>query len=351
LGAKVRARRSLPHALGLGIGALALPLLLLSCGGFDNSLFGEGEAELRLTLLGVEGGKSPKEKDIPWVAVFVVAALGEEAETAGAPILGYPDRDGLVVFPKLPAGDLRILASDGQNRALELPLHLYAKRVRELSATLDEAVTIKGTVRLSDGPLRWATVSVLSLPFLSQELTAGGGQFTFRGLPAGCYDVEISHPAYLSVLRRVCAEAGEEPLIDAILGPSATGTRASCQACASGADCASGACVLDENGDGPDAASVCAVLCDSDLDCPQGFGCQSLSGTSARACLPLEASCDAFEAHRQGQLCGDDSECGSTGGICLQGKCALECSEDAACPGSEQCRVDPLRPDGPLSCG
>lgn len=92
-------------------------------------------------------------------------------------------------------------------------------------------------------------------------------------------------------------------------------------------DCMSLVCLLGPNG------PVCADMCCSNRDCPNGFACQQVIGPEGdyiSACAPTERGLAL-----QGEGCASDAGCQS--GLCITGECAEPCCEDAHCPGGQRC--------------
>ena len=101
--------------------------------------------------------------------------------------------------------------------------------------------------------------------------------------------------------------------------------------CETSDDCDSEYCVPGSGG-----GQICTKPCVS--ECPDGFVCKLLTGTTDTVylCLPIiDALCKA---------CASDEECGDLGGICLQddngdGRCGRSCDTDSPCPSGYGCEV------------
>ncbi|MEM6532200.1 MAG: S8 family serine peptidase [Myxococcota bacterium] len=86
------------------------------------------------------------------------------------------------------------------------------------------------------------------------------------------------------------------------------------------------------------ALSLCTQECSSANDCPLGFFCTQLTGTSRRACAPLSFSCSAF-GPGAGSRC--DGESCALGNVCLNdGMCYALCDTAADCEDAESCVDD-----------
>ncbi|MEO1171366.1 MAG: S8 family serine peptidase [Myxococcota bacterium] len=105
-----------------------------------------------------------------------------------------------------------------------------------------------------------------------------------------------------------------------------------CPLCGDGPRCDSNSlCVTFETF----ALSLCTEECSSALDCPLGFFCTQLSGSTRRACAPLSFSCSAF-GPGPGSPCDGDS-CG-LGNVCLgDGFCHRICANASDCEEAESC--------------
>ncbi len=111
----------------------------------------------------------------------------------------------------------------------------------------------------------------------------------------------------------------------------APGTKAEGAACASGKECASGLCIIE------DGAAVCKTPCTASKPCPAGKTCASIPGANYGACV------DAKKA--AGEACTAATQCQS--GVCTAGKCAATCNVNADCPSGQGCQKPTT---GPGTC-
>ncbi|MDF1562709.1 MAG: carboxypeptidase-like regulatory domain-containing protein [Deltaproteobacteria bacterium] len=315
------------------IPTLCLALLLPACGEWRTDLFEDGEADVRGWLVGSYRAESA------WVGVM------------GAPeTFVRVEADGSFALEDLPTGTFDLVASDGEGSAAVLEgFELYNRRDREdVEVPMEAGVRVDGQVLLSDGNVLWAQIRLPGFPaemiFGEAEVTEEDGRFELRGLPWLPLDVELSHPGYGSSRHRITGEGpGDRLSLTVTLGPAPTGTGASCEPCQDASDCASGLCIEGESGGGSGGGGTCALLCFDDLDCPGAYTCSSLEGSLARICRPKDASCPALRATVEHRNCGSDEACGE-GGLCLDGFCTLECSDDLDCPGGGSCRPHSSEP-------
>ncbi len=296
--------------------ALAAILITSGCGGWNTDPWRPGVAKLSGQLTGSFRAEST------WVSV-----LGDPEHAVEV------DQEGFFELKNVPSGEIVLVASDGEDAAARMELLLYTDRDRVVALSMEDSVRIDGQVLLSDGDVLWATVTFPELPLEPAEVTGSQGRFDLRGVPPGLLDLVIEHPAYAPYLHRLDSVPGERVTLTAILGPTATGSKGSCESCESGEDCASGLCVEEEGSSG---GATCAVLCVDDLDCPSAHACKSLEGSQARICRPKEVSCEAIRATVESRNCSGDGGCGESG-VCLDGVCTLECSDDDGCPGGGSC--------------
>ncbi len=120
-----------------------------------------------------------------------------------------------------------------------------------------------------------------------------------------------------------------------------TGTAVTGQACATGADCRSALCL---------PSGVCADPCCTSFDCPSGYVCGSVQGTSGdwiRACISAGGSTGTAAV---GSTCDPATNapcrsnwCVSTGGVDY---CTDTCCRDADCPSGHRCEVRAFDLDG-----
>ncbi|MBP46489.1 MAG: hypothetical protein CMH53_00960 [Myxococcales bacterium] len=96
--------------------------------------------------------------------------------------------------------------------------------------------------------------------------------------------------------------------------------------CNQASQCASGACYNLGKG------NVCTDQCQSSVDCPCGFECDSFQGGAKLCVAGAKLACLS-----NGEQCATDAECKSD--LCLQGKCVESCSIYA---GSKAC-TDPSK--------
>jgi MYXO-CTERM domain-containing protein len=136
-----------------------------------------------------------------------------------------------------------------------------------------------------------------------------------------------------------CREYGISTRVDVFLdfieassvpGGGAGGGGGFGDACSEGAQCDSGVCVTDANGEN----GFCSELCDGD-SCPSGSSCEAIDEENS-VCLPAEQS--------GGQL-GDDCTAGEdcASGLCATsatgGMCTAECESSFDCPNGFSCEA------------
>ena len=117
-----------------------------------------------------------------------------------------------------------------------------------------------------------------------------------------------------------------------------------CEPCTSDEQCVKAdvgsACVPYSSG-----GTFCGLVCETDVGCPQGFGCTEIPWLDAKQCLPKDGSC----APKAG-LCQADADC-PYGTICQKdyGKCAKGCASDNVCSPPQVCSLfrctDPCKVD------
>lgn len=99
--------------------------------------------------------------------------------------------------------------------------------------------------------------------------------------------------------------------------------------CGSEFDCESMVCIFGPQG------QVCADMCCSNADCPNGTACQQVInpvGDYIMACGPSTRG-----AALQQEGCASDSGCQS--GLCIRGQCEDTCCEDAHCLAGQHCTL------------
>ncbi len=83
------------------------------------------------------------------------------------------------------------------------------------------------------------------------------------------------------------------------------------ESCATGTDCLTGLCLADYT---QPQVFACSALCDSSADCPQGWACQAIA--NGTVCTP-----PTYGVGGLGDSCTDNCQ----SGLCLGGTCTVEC--------------------------
>lgn len=98
----------------------------------------------------------------------------------------------------------------------------------------------------------------------------------------------------------------------------------------------------------PDGGAYCGAQCTTDTNCPTGFSCMEVSGSTVFQCIPDSMDCSSTPPE-----CTTDSDC-PTGEICDGGECVpdttTDCATDADCPAGYVCDGGTCVPDTTPDC-
>ncbi|MBM4343172.1 MAG: matrixin family metalloprotease [Deltaproteobacteria bacterium] len=120
----------------------------------------------------------------------------------------------------------------------------------------------------------------------------------------------------------VCTPYQGDPQNGVCIAGQAPGTKAEGAPCASGKECASGLCIVE------DGAAVCRTPCTASKPCPVGKTCAAIPGASYGACVEAKKA--------PGEGCTASTQCQS--GVCSAGTCAATCNIQADCPAGQGCQ-------------
>jgi hypothetical protein len=128
------------------------------------------------------------------------------------------------------------------------------------------------------------------------------------------------------------------------------GTAGICQACETKSDCVdpNALCVQLRNDDSGPAERVCTAPCGSDSDCPSGFECSNIGGSTQ--CLPEPNANNVRTCESAPDLeCVTARDC-AAGESCVNNECeapdTAECGADADCGSGEVCDRQECVPEG-----
>ena len=126
------------------------------------------------------------------------------------------DRDGRFEVDGLEGGSVGLTVASGEHQTLHLSgLDVPPGEVLEIDIEIEKGIFLRGTVRSSKGqPLPDVWISLVNpdspQSFVARTKTDGVGQYEFRTLPSGRFDLVATSPTGRKVSKSILLEEGEQ---------------------------------------------------------------------------------------------------------------------------------------------